>query len=178
MGVITLTLNSPAPYWVIAIAGLAIGLGAYVGGWRYSAVSHCRRCGVGWDVPKNGNRSLAAAGYDHDAYGLCWPRGVGPRWAMPGPSRHLANSSVHLGAVEAGRFEGCRLAPGGRFCLVSGCLVWTGGLWCAGGGLLAWLDEPGQGVELHWCLPLDRDQGGDAAEAAQRCCDEHRVGES
>jgi hypothetical protein len=68
-----------------------------------------------------------------------------------------------------GLFEGCRLGPGGRFCLVSGRLVWTGGLWCAGGGLLAWLGEPGQGVELNWCLPLDRDQGGDAAEAAQRC---------
>jgi hypothetical protein len=39
MGVITLTLNSPAPYWIIAIAGLAIGLGTYGGGWRYSAVS-------------------------------------------------------------------------------------------------------------------------------------------
>ena len=42
-------------------------------------------------------------------------------------------------------------------------------LWWAGGGLLAWLGEPGQGVELNWCLPLDRDQGHDAAEAAQRC---------
>jgi inorganic phosphate transporter, PiT family len=42
MGVITLTLiatgalaaGSPPPYWVIATAGLAIGLGTYIGGWR------------------------------------------------------------------------------------------------------------------------------------------------
>jgi PiT family inorganic phosphate transporter len=42
MGVITLTLisagalaaGSSPPYWVIAVAGLAIGLGTYLGGWR------------------------------------------------------------------------------------------------------------------------------------------------
>jgi len=42
MGVITLTLiaagalaaGSAPPYWVIATAGLAIGLGTYIGGWR------------------------------------------------------------------------------------------------------------------------------------------------
>lgn len=42
MGVITLTListgalaaGSPPPYWVITIAGLAIGVGTYLGGWR------------------------------------------------------------------------------------------------------------------------------------------------
>jgi PiT family inorganic phosphate transporter len=42
MGVITLTListgalaaGSAPPYWVIAAAGLAIGLGTYIGGWR------------------------------------------------------------------------------------------------------------------------------------------------
>jgi inorganic phosphate transporter, PiT family len=42
MGIITLTLisagalaaGSSPPYWVITIAGLAIGLGTYIGGWR------------------------------------------------------------------------------------------------------------------------------------------------
>lgn len=45
----------------------------------------------------------------------------------------------------------------------SGC-----GLWCAGGRLLARLGESGQGVQLHRGLPLDREPGGEAAEAAQR----------
>lgn len=96
------------------------------------------------------------------------PAGAGPRSAMPGSPRHLANSSVRLD-VDARAVRGLPSGAGRTICLVSGRLVWTGGLWCAGGGLLALLGEPGQCVELNWCLPLDRDQGGDATEAAQRC---------
>lgn len=48
---------------------------------------------------------------------------------------------------------------------------------CGWRAALAWLGEPGQRVGLNWCLPGDREQRGDAAEAAQRCLDEHRVGE-
>lgn len=97
------------------------------------------------------------------------PAGAGPRSAVPGSPRHLANSSVRLGDVDARAVRGLSSGAGWTICLVSGRLVGIGGVWCAGGGLLAWLGESGWCVELNGCLPLDRDQGGDAGEAVQRC---------